>query len=428
MPELGAHELEVRPIRFHSWCRVLSEQAASPAVFELHKRTIIGFLAYCRKLRTVACIATCRSYLETVGSRSPDTVVVAREALRWFVREGRRQRSPPTSAGSGAVSPIPSNLGSDPEDWERQLICQIRRRHLLWRTEQTYCDWARRFVRFIAPTSPHLAGRSEVEQFLTDLAVRLRCSPSTQKQALNAIVFFIQEALSHQLGEIDFTYAAPRRRVPVVLSRDECSRLFAQLKETTLLLAELAYGSGLRNLELLRLRIQDLDLARGRLIVRGGKGDKDRVTVLPSRLNGRLAAHMDRLRGLYRQDREEKVQGVWLPPGLSRKYPGAGTSWEWQWVFPSRELSRDPATGTIRRHHLLEGGFQTAIRNAGRLAGIDKRVTPHVLRHSFATHLLESGTDIRTVQELLGHTDVRTTQIYLHVMQKPGIGVKSPLD
>ena len=307
-------------------------------------------------------------------------------------------------------------------------MTQIRRRHLLLRTEQTYREWAHRFVRFIRPKTPAVADHREVEAFLTDLAVRLRCSPSTQKQALNAIVFFIQEALGRKLDPIDFAYAAPRRRVPVILSREECARLFEQLEGTSRLLGELAYGSGLRNLELLRLRIQDLDLARGRLIVRAGKGDKDRVTVLPMKLIPQLAAQVERLRVLHTEDRANKLPGVWLPIGLSRKYPNAGISWEWQWLFPSREVSRDPVSGITRRHHLLEGSFQTVIRSASRRAGIDKRVTPHVLRHCFATHLLESGTDIRTVQELLGHADVRTTQIYLHVMQRPGIGVRSPLD
>ncbi|MBL9203774.1 MAG: integron integrase [Opitutaceae bacterium] len=336
---------------------------------------------------------------------------------------GQRAAGEPGEGEPGYGSAHP--LGDWSElPWEQRLITAIRKRHLLWRTEQTYRQWAHRFTRHLSPVTPETADKGHVEAFLTDLAVRLRCSPSTQKQALNALVFFIQEGLGRQLGEIEFAYAARRRRVPVVLSRGECSQLFAKLTGTAQLLAELAYGSGLRNLELLRLRVQDLDLARGRLIVRAGKGDKDRVTVLPLRLTDRLSAHLDRLRPLFAADRAAEVAGVWLPPALARKYPAAGISWEWQWLFPSREVSRDPATGLVRRHHLLERSFQRDIQWAARAAGIDKRVTPHVLRHSFATHLLESGTDIRTVQELLGHTDVRTTQIYLHVMQKPGIGVK----
>ncbi len=194
------------------------------------------------------------------------------------------------------------------------------------------------------------------------------------------------------------------------------------------MMAELAYGAGLRLMELLRLRVHHLDLDRQQLRVLGGKGDKDRMTVLPSSLVQPLRGHIERLRVLHAEDRAAGLPGVWLPEGLARKYPKAGVSWEWQWLFPSREASVDPVTGIWRRHHLSDNPFQDAIRKAARRAGIDKRVTPHVLRHSFATHLLESGTDIRTVQELLGHESVETTQIYLHVMQKPGVGVRSPLD
>jgi integron integrase len=193
-------------------------------------------------------------------------------------------------------------------------------------------------------------------------------------------------------------------------------------------MAELMYGSGLRLTELLRLRIKDLDLDRGQVVVRSGKGDKDRVTVLAESLVERLRAHRDRVRGLYQQDRAARVAGVWMPEALERKYPAAGTDWEWFWVFPSRQLMRDPHSGLERRHHVLDATFQHAVREASHKAKLHKRITPHVLRHSFATHLLEEGTDIRTVQDLLGHADVGTTQIYTHVMQKPGLGVRSPLD
>jgi integron integrase len=193
-------------------------------------------------------------------------------------------------------------------------------------------------------------------------------------------------------------------------------------------MAELMYGSGLRLMELLRLRIQDLDIERGQLTVRGGKGDKDRITVLPEALRGKLKTHLLRLREVWADDRAAQLAGVWLPEGLARKFQGAGTKWEWQWLFPSRETSIDPASGVRRRHHLLEGSFQSAIRRAAAAAHIDKRITPHALRHSFATHILENGADIRTVQSLLGHEHLQTTQIYLHVMKKPGVGVRSPLD
>jgi integron integrase len=234
--------------------------------------------------------------------------------------------------------------------------------------------------------------------------------------------------LGRDLGELKFQRAEKPRRLPAVLTRPECAQLFEKFEGTTRLMAELMYGSGLRLMELLRLRVHHLDLERRQLRVIGGKGDKDRVTVLPERLAPALEAHVSRLRVLFDEDRAAKLPGVWLPEGLARKYRGAGERWEWQWVFPSRETSVDPGTGIRRRHHTSDGAFQTAIRNAARAAGIDKRVTPHVLRHSFATHLLEDGVDIRTVQDLLGHESVETTQIYTHVMQKPGLGVRSPLD
>ena len=304
----------------------------------------------------------------------------------------------------------------------------MRARGLLWRSESTYRGWAARFASFLSPRTPYVATGADVAEFLSDLAVRYRISPATQKQALNALVFLIQQALGRELGEIDFKRAYPKERVPTVLTRAETKRLFQQLEGTTLLMAELAYGSGLRLMELLRLRIHHLDLDRRQIAVHGGKGDKDRVTIIPESLVERLHAQIERLRVLFAEDRANGLAGVWLPDGLARKYRRAGEQWEWQWVFPSRETSVDPGTGIVSRHHALDGAFQNAIRQAARRAVIDKRVTPHVLRHSFGTHLMESGTDIRTVQELMGHDDLRTTQLYTHVMQKPGMGVRSPLD
>ncbi|MBI5380629.1 MAG: integron integrase [Opitutae bacterium] len=312
--------------------------------------------------------------------------------------------------------------------WEQQLIAACRERHFLWRTEETYRMWAQRFAAFLQPRTPPLAEAKDVGAFLSELAVGQRASVSTQKQALNALVFLMQEALKVELGRIDFQRAYPRERMPVVLSREECQQLFGQLTGNTRLMAELMYGAGLRLMELLRLRVHHLDIARGQLKIYAGKGDKDRITVLPERLIPQLNAHLDRLRIIFAEDRENNLPGVWLPEGLERKFKKAGESWPWQWLFPSRETSFDPVSGTQRRHHVLDGAFQNAIRTAAERAKIDKRVTPHVLRHSFATHLLEGGTDIRTVQELLGHESVETTQIYTHVMQKPGLGVKSPLD
>jgi integron integrase len=395
-------------------------------------REIITFLHHCKVSHAAATVELAKQYL---GVREKQSTGPAREALRWFYREGARRqagrdeaRAPEVSAAAtpppirrSALRPMEprpaaQDLGSS--EWEKALIKTMRVRGLLWRTEETYRSWARRFA----------AGAEEVGAFLTDLAVRTRASPSGQRQALNALVFLMQEALSRDLGKLDFKRAYPRVRVPVVPAREECQRIFRQMEGTHKLMAELAYGSGLRLMELLRLRVQHLDLARLQLTVRGGKGDKDRMTVIPQSLVPELERQLERLRPLHEADRKAGLPGVWLPDGLEKKFQRAGERWEWQWFFPSREASRDPATGTVRRHHTLDGAFQNAVRRAATKAGINKRVTPHTFRHSFATHLLEGGTDIRTVQELMGHASVETTQIYLHVMKKPGLGVRSPLD
>jgi len=273
------------------------------------------------------------------------------------------------------------------------------------------------------------AGGEAVRGFLDMLAADQKVRVATQHQALNAVVRFYEEVLGRRLeGAEGYLRARNTDRVPVVLSRGEVGDLLAQMDGTERLMGELMYGGGLRLMELLRLRVKDVDVERGQVTVRGGKGDKDRVTTLPERTVPALRAHLVRLRALWQEDVAAGVPGVYLPEALARKYPGAGTSLEWQWLFPTKSLLRDPATGLLRRHHVAETPWQKAVKRAARRAGITKNVTPHVLRHSFATHLLEMGTDIRTVQDLLGHADVRTTEIYTHVMLRPGLGVRSPLD
>lgn len=434
---------ERRPISFPNWKPALAGAALEPAVKEAHRRAILTLLKFCKGAHAPVTVALIRSYLKTAAG--PE----AREALRWFYRmalaarraeAGHAQgemlpatRLPPARSESGApgmrtLIPPLARVDLGGADWERDLIRALRERGFLWRTEETYRMWAARFAAFLQPRSPYAAGAEEVAAFLSTLAVAQRAAPSTQKQALNALVFLMQEALHRQLGEIDFRRAAPRPRMPVVLSREECRQLFGQLEGTVRLMTELMYGSGLRLMELLRLRVQHLDLERGKIRVAGGKGDKDRITVLPVALARPLQAHLEALKGLHAADRAAGLPGVWLPEGLARKYPKAGERWNWQWVFPSRETSVDPVSKQRRRHHVIDSTFQNNIRWAAERAGLNKRVTPHVLRHSFATHMLESGTDIRTLQELLGHASVETTQIYTHVMQKPGLGVLSPLD
>ncbi|MEZ5277945.1 MAG: integron integrase [Opitutaceae bacterium] len=313
-------------------------------------------------------------------------------------------------------------------EWEKKLIRVCREKGHLWRTEQTYRGWAKRLVDFVAPMAPETIDREDVSRFLSEIAVSGRASQSSQRQALNAIVLFVRDALGRDLGEFGFQRAARKKRMPVVLTPDECNRLFSEMDGSVRLLVEIMYGSGLRLMEALRLRVKDIDPDRGQLTVHAGKGDKDRVTVLSERLVAPLQWQMRAVRKLYEKDRLEGLAGVWLPEGLERKYPTAGTQWPWQWLFPSRETSIDPVSGLRRRHHVIDRRIQVAVSNAAREAGLNKRVTPHVLRHSFATHLLENGSDIRTVQELLGHSKLETTMIYTHVTKRPGMGVRSPLD
>lgn len=420
------------PVSLPNWKAALAGSALPIGRQQVFEREIIGFLHWCKQQRGPASIAMIKRYLEERPAQGEN---VAREALRWFFRAAKASMRR-TAANSGVAAlahgrqtePLPARQDVGRSAWEQALIQAIRSRHFLWRTEETYRRWAQRFADFIAPKTPYAVSGEEVGAFLDQLAMDQRASASTQRQALNALVFLMQEALARDLGELRFRRAQKPGRVPTVLTREECSRLFAQLEGTHRLMAELMYGSGLRLMELLRLRVHHLDLARGQLKVFAGKGDKDRITVLPQALVLALRDQVERLRGLFQQDRAANLPGVWLPEGLARKYRRAGEQWQWQWLFPSRELSVDPTTGLRRRHHTLDGAFQNTIRRAATRAKIDKRVTPHVLRHSFATHLLEAGTDIRTVQELLGHSKLETTQIYTHVMQKPGLGVRSPLD
>jgi integron integrase len=272
-------------------------------------------------------------------------------------------------------------------------------------------------------------GTGKVAAFLTHLATERTVAVATQKQALNALVFLYEQVLGVPLGVLG-DYARPQRppRLPVVLSREEAQRLLERMEGTAQLIGRLLYGTGTRLMEALRLRVKDLDFARGQILIRDGKGDQDRVTMLPEVLQEPLQAHLHRVRELHERDLKAGYGEAWLPGALRAKWPKAGREWAWQWVFPSAALSVDPETGIRRRHHVTDAAVQQAIKQAAARAGLLKRVTPHVLRHSFATHLLESGTNIRTVQDLLGHKDVSTTQIYTHVMQKPGLGVRSPLD
>ena len=272
-------------------------------------------------------------------------------------------------------------------------------------------------------------GGTEVVDFLSHLAIERSVAPSTQNQALSALVFLYREVLGRELLGLDSAVRARApRRLLVVMTREEVRRVLAELEGDYALIGGLLYGAGLRLLECLRLRVKDLDPARHQITVREGKGNRDRATLLPESLEAPLSRQLDRVRGLYESDRQQGTAGVELPHAIGRKLPNAGTEWIWQWVFPAAQLSRDPRTRIVRHHHISETGPQRAVRRAVARARIAKRVSPHTFRHSFATHLLEDGSDIRTVQSLLGHSDVRTTMIYTHVLDRGPLGVRSPID
>ncbi len=305
----------------------------------------------------------------------------------------------------------------------------IRMRHMSRRTEQAYVFWIRRYILFHDKRHPATLGAEEVTRFLSHLAEDRRVSASTQNQALSALLFLYRQVLGVKLPWLDGLVRARRpAHVPVVLGREEVAAVLARLSGPPWLMAALLYGAGLRLLECLRLRVKDVDFERGEIVVRRGKGGRDRRTVLPAVVRRPLAAHLDRVRAQHEADLARGAGWVELPDALGRKYPNAGREWGWQWVFPATRTYVHPETGQRRRHHFHESALQRLVRQAVIRAGIAKPAGCHTFRHSFATHLLESGSDIRTIQELLGHRDVRTTMIYTHVLNRGGLGVVSPVD
>jgi integron integrase len=305
----------------------------------------------------------------------------------------------------------------------------LRARHMSRRTEEAYVAWIRRYIVFHGKRHPAEMGAAEVTTFLTSLAVEGRVAASTQNQALSALLFLYRDVLESDLPWLEGLVRAKRpARLPVVLTREEVRAVLHRLDGVPRLMACLLYGAGLRVLECCRLRVQDLDFASNQIVVRGGKGDKDRVTMLPGIVKADLSRHLEDVRAQHERDLAAGAGWVELPTALLRKYPGAGREWGWQWVFPATRIYRDRLTGQRRRHHLHESVLQRAVKTAVRQAGIAKRASPHTLRHSFATHLLEDGHDIRTVQELLGHRDVSTTMIYTHVLNRGPGAVRSPAD
>lgn len=322
-----------------------------------------------------------------------------------------------------------STIMSTPPRLLDQVRGKIRLKHYSIRTEQAYLDWIKRFICHFGKRHPNEMGAHEVEVFLTWLAVEGRVAAATQNQAKSALLFLYREVLGTDLPWLEnVAQAKTPKRLPVVLTQAEVQSLLSGLSGTHWLVASLLYGAGMRLMEALRLRVKDVELTRKEILIRDGKGAKDRVTMLPAALVNPLKAHLLKVKALHDQDVAEGFGEVYLPHALDKKYPTAGREWGWQYVFPSGNRAVDPRSGVVRRHHVQDQAVQRAVKQAVRDAGLVKLATPHTLRHSFATHLLQSGYDIRTVQELLGHSDVSTTMIYTHVLNRGGRGVLSPLD
>jgi integron integrase len=315
----------------------------------------------------------------------------------------------------------------------RKLLDQVRDimrlKHYAFRTEHTYISWIKRFILFHDKRDPKDMGVPEVEAFLTWLAVEKTVSKSTQNQAFNALIFLYREVLKQPLdGRINAVRSSKKQRLPIVMSKEETHLVLSGMSGTTQLMAKLLYGSGLRLMECIRLRIKDIDFEINEIRVHSGKGNKDRLVPLPESIKPALKIHLERVKLIHENDLSKGYGEVYLPHALDRKYLNAGKEWTWQYVFPSTKLSRDPRKNLIRRHHMDPSSLDRAIKRAVKLAGITKQISSHTFRHSFATHLLQTGTDIRTIQSLLGHNDVSTTMIYTHVLRQGGQGVKSPLD
>ena len=371
------------------------------------------------------------SHLERDKKISEWQVRQAEEALRLYLGHFLEGKS----------LPLDSNIRQEGNkshlsraDMLNRMREAIRIKHYSYRTEGSYLDWVKRFHEYVTDVKrkdihTHGFESSDVRDFLSHLAIGQRVSSSTQNQAFNALLFFFREVLGTELKDLGQTLRAKRGpRLPVVLTVEEVQELFKQVKGKSLLALQLLYGSGLRLMELARLRVQDIDFDSGLIFVRSGKGDKDRSTILPECIKQKLCSHLEEVKAIHKKDLEAEYGGVYLPDGLVRKYPHAEKEWNWQYVFPSSKLSLDPRSGKIRRHHISERSIQNAVRNAVKKAGLVKHATVHTLRHSFATHLLMDGVNIREIQDLLGHKNIETTMVYTHVLRDMSNIPKSPLD
>ncbi len=420
-------------IHFPRWREVLEASELPERVREGYTVTLRWYLSWCWQHSQGCSVESARAFVAWAAEeKQPHEWVLERwrEAINWFFKNAKKQGGFPASTNARGLNDTDAERIEAIDDDERKILSVMRRRGMALKTERSYLRHYRSFMRKAGAKRGVGIEASDLKTYLNYLAMERAVASSTQKQALNALVFIAEQVFECELGEIgDFVRAKNRKKIPVVMSKAELRRFFAALSGQKLLMAHLQYAAGLRVSELLRLRVQDFDIERNQLVVRCGKGGKDRVAPLSERLIGDVHEHLKSVRKLFEEDMGRADHaGVYLPEALSRKHLNAGKDWRWQWFWPSREVSSDPRSGVRRRHHVLEGVYQEAVRQAAKRAGLNKRVTSHTLRHSFATHLLEDGVDIRTVQDLLGHKSVETTQIYLHVMQKPGAGVRSPLD
>jgi integron integrase len=375
--------------------------------------------------------ANARGFLDSLSKKSNIDkwqIEQARSALKLLCRDFLKMTwAVKNAVTAGAIHELPQQPSED--QIFRKMQTEIRFLHYSIRTEQTYVQWVRRFLYFHRTKSVEDLSAVDVKAFLEYLAVKKQVSAQTQNQALNAIVFLFRHVLKKEMGEIgEFTRAKQPVRLPVVLAREEAERLMKALRGIYALMAGLLYGSGLRLMECVRLRVKDVDFAQNQIIVRDGKGQKDRITILPKRFHDQLKSQIEIVKKLHDEDVAKGFGEVWLWPSLEQKYKNAAKELIWQYVFPANNLSVDPRSRKVRRHHINENALQKEIKRTVQKLGINKKVSCHTLRHSFATHLLESGYDIRTVQELLGHSDVSTTMIYTHVLNTPGLAVRSPLD
>jgi integron integrase len=453
----------MKAIQFADWAEVLARSTRPDKQKHSWEITLRWYLSFCRRGRAEVTVQSAREFIAWAQAEKQAQewqVEGWKEALNWFFRAAKtpekehstlniqqptsnvldRRVEPGKKVSDDSTAPHPNPLpipqttagrgeGEKIPAWKTDFLTVVRRRHYSYRTEQSYLVWLERFARFCRSDDLAARGTEDIKAFLDGLALQERLSASSQRQALNAVVFLLREVYGKELGDFsDYQRAKVRTHAPSWLTANEVRALLVQLEGRWTLLTCVAFGSGLRLMELLRLRVKDVDLEKEIITVRAGKGDKDRLVPLAHVLVEPLRAHLSKVRRLYEEDRQAGVAGVWLPEGLERKYPKAGEEWPWYWVWPEAHLSLDPRGGVQRRHHVADWEFQRKIKEASFKAKLNKRVTPHVLRHSFASQSLDSGMDIRTLQELLGHKSVETTMIYTHVMQKPGLGVKSPLD